>query len=167
LAGGCAERPRAPALTNDPVYQDDAEGLRFAAPEGWTMHVRSRPAAGPDAHERLLVGYRRVRAERPAQFEVSRADLPESADLVAHLTGGGARKDWRPAKPPEPVEVGGRPGRRISLAGRVGGEALAREVVAVRRGGRVYFFAVTTAPGDAGARDEARRAVASVRWKDG
>ena len=40
-AAGCSDRPRAPRLSNDPVYQNDAIGLRFLAPEGWTIVSRA------------------------------------------------------------------------------------------------------------------------------
>ena len=34
LAAGCADRPKAPPLVTEAVYQNDAIGLRFLTPEG-------------------------------------------------------------------------------------------------------------------------------------
>jgi hypothetical protein len=165
-AAGCTERPHAPALRNEAVYQNAQEGFRFLPPEGWPMHTRTNLPSGPLTKEHVLVAYRNVQpgSPRPAAFEVSCADLPESADLTAHLSAG--KGNWRAVKPPEPVAAGNAAGVRITLAGRVGNDALQKEVVAVRRGGRVYFFTLIAAPTDTAARAQARQAVGSLMWKD-
>ena len=168
LAGaGCNSRPRAPALRPEAVYQNEQEGFRFLAPEGWDVFARTALPPGPVPKEKLLIGYRKPSQEpRPATFEVSCADLPESADLTAHQAGPAtAPHPWRPNKPAEPLSVGDVPATRITLAQGSGPAALTREVVAVRRGGRVYFFSLTAAANDTASRDQARRAVASVVWR--
>jgi hypothetical protein len=169
LAAGCADKPRAPALRNEAVYQNIQEGFRFLVPEGWAMHTRANLPPGPLEKEHILVAYQRrsAGAGRPAAFEVSCADLPESADLAAHVAASGPGKDgWRAARPPEPVAAGNVQGVRVTLAGRAGNEGTQREVVAVRRGGRVYFFTLLAAPADTAARDQARQAVGSLLWKE-
>lgn len=162
-------KPQAPALRNEPVYQNAQEGFRFLAPDGWTMHSRADLPSGPVEKERRLVAFRSLRSgsSQPASFEVSCADLSETADLAAHLTGGGGGKDdLRVIKPPEPASVGNAPGVRITLAGRPGNEVLHKDVVAVSRGGRVYFFTLVVAPNDTTSHERARQAVASLMWKE-
>ena len=166
LAAGCTQRPHAPVLRNEAVYQNAQEGFRFLPPEGWAMHTRTNLPPGPLDKEHVLVAYRKIQpgASRPAAFEVSCADLPESADLTAHLSAGKGK--WRAVKPPEPVSAGNAQGVRITLTGRAGNEPVQKEVVAVRRGGRVYFFALIAAPNDTAAREPARQAVGSLLWKE-
>src|SRR5688572_22928786 len=42
LALGCSsDRPKAPPLTNEAVYQNDKIGLRFLTPEGWKVTART------------------------------------------------------------------------------------------------------------------------------
>src|SRR5437762_3502646 len=82
---GCGSQPHAPSLQHEPVYQNSAEGFRFLAPENWALHAKSALPAGKFEKERLLVGYRRQPPEKPALLEVSRADLPESIDLMDHM----------------------------------------------------------------------------------
>jgi hypothetical protein len=165
LLAGCGARPRAPALQSGPLYQNEREGFRFLAPEGWVQRARAELPAGPFEREELLVAYSRV-SDRPASFEVSLADLPEGADLRKFLTAApseGVR--WRAKGAPEPVTVNGVSAKRFALAGGAGKGEQVKEVVAFRRGGRVYFFAGVFAAGDPATRDEVRRAVNTVVWK--
>jgi hypothetical protein len=64
------------------------------------------------------------------------------------------------------VAAGNTQGVRVTLAGRAGNEGTQRDVVAVRRGGRVYFFTLLAAPADTTARDQTRQAVGSLLWKE-
>src|SRR5262245_64118678 len=73
---GCAPRPRAPALLDEPVYQNEREGFRFLVPEGWKQYARSEAPPGKGERERLLVLYRRLTPGPEATLEVTRADLP-------------------------------------------------------------------------------------------
>ena len=94
------------------------------------------------------------------------ADLPEGADLPKFLTAApseGVR--WRAKGAPESVTVNGVAATRFALAGGAGRDEQVKEVVAFRRGGRVYFFAGLFAAGDTATRDEVRRAVNSIVWK--
>jgi hypothetical protein len=165
LLCGCDGRPRAPALQSGPLYQNEREGFRFLAPDGWVQRARAELPPGHYEKPELLVAYTRV-TDRPAEFEVSLADLPEGADLQKFLTGmptEGVR--WQAKGPPEALTVNGVPATRFPLAGGAGKAAQEREVVAFRRGGRVYFFAGTFPAGDRATRDDVRRAVNSIVWK--
>jgi hypothetical protein len=162
---GCGSHPRAPALQSGPLYQNEREGFRFLAPEGWVQRARADLPAGPFGKEELLVAYARV-TDRPASLEVSLADLPEAADLRKFLTAapsGGVK--WQAKAMSESIVVNGVPASRFTLSGGAGKDTTVKEVVAVRRGGRVYFFAGIFAAGDTATRDEVRRSVQTVVWK--
>lgn len=164
LAGGCGRGPRAPVLRNDPVYQNATEGFRFLVPPDWTQQARSNAPAGPAPTDRLLVRYERRSETTPAVLEVSMIDLPPATDLRAYLTGpSSARPGWTVARPPEAVKVGDRDGERFLFAS-AADRPLTKEVVTVRRGARVYFFTALYAPTDDAARDDIRRALATLQW---
>jgi hypothetical protein len=166
LLAGCRPRPRAPALYDAPVYQNDTEGFRFVVPEGWSQYARSDVPPGKLDKERLLVQYRRMKSAKEATLEVSAADLPPSADLADYLAGPAfGVKDWKLKPPPEPVEVNGVAGTRYDFTGRVGKDDMTREVVAFRRGERVYFFTTLFFTQDATAQEQSRRAVSRILWK--
>jgi hypothetical protein len=165
LLVGCGATPRAPALQSGPLYQSEREGFRFLAPEGWIQRARAELPAGPFEKEELLVAYGRL-TDRPASFEVSLADLPEGADLRKFLTAVPSEGvQWRAKGAPGPVTVNGVAATRFTLAGGAGKAEQLKEVVAFRRGGRVYFFAGIFPAGDTATRDEVRRAVNTVVWK--
>jgi hypothetical protein len=166
VLAGCGPRPRAPALEDNPVYVNDAGGFRFVVPEGWHQFARSELPPGKLDRERLLVQYRRLDPERQATLEVSAADLPASVNLTDYLADASyGAKAWRPQGKPEPVEGAGVPGTRYDFSARVGKNDLAREVIAFRRGERVYFFTVVYAARDDTAREQFRRSVARILWK--
>jgi hypothetical protein len=165
LLPGCSRRPHAPALGDDPVYQNSREGFRFLAPEGWVQRARAEIPPGKAEKERLLVEYQRVGGGKLALLEVSLADLPPSTDLITYLAGpaDGVEK-WRSVGRPENLEIEGVEATRMTFSGRVGKEDMTREVVAFRRGERVYFFVGLFTATDGKARDELRRAVGSTIW---
>lgn len=170
LPSGCHERPRAPVLRDDPVYQNDREGIRFLAPDGWGQTLRGEVPRGKVEKERTLVDYRRPiegpTPERPASLRVSLVDLPPSTDLAAFLAKRAySIARWRLAGPVEEATVGTLSGQRYYFLGQSDRGELAREVVAVRRGERVYFFTAVFEPKDTEVRDQLRRVVASVIWK--
>ena len=163
---GCGRRPKAPALENEPVYENPAEGFRFMTPDGWTEHAKSEAPPGPADQPRLLVDYVRWNGDIPALLEVSMADVPESADLVHYVDGPSfSARSWRLTAQPQHIEVNGVPATRYVLVNRERQQQRAKEVVAVRRGGRVYFFTGVFDAADAAARDEIRRAVLSIVWE--
>jgi hypothetical protein len=145
---------------------NDREGFRFVVPEGWHQAARSEPPPGKLDQERVLVQYRQLDPEHPATFEVSAADLPAATDLAAYLAGPGyGAREWRLRGVPENLEVGGVPGTRYDFAARVDKDDLAREVVAFRRGERVYFFTAVFLAKDGTAREQFRRSVDRILWK--
>jgi hypothetical protein len=166
VPAGCHHGPRAPALDDSPVYQNDQAGFRFLVPEGWSQSARSELPPGKLDKERLLVQYRRTASSKEATFEVSAADLGPSADLADYLAAPALGvKDWKLKPPPEDLEVSGVRGTRYNFAGRMGKEDVTREVVAFRRGERLYFFTTVFASKDTTAQEQARRAVSRLLWK--
>lgn len=167
LSAGCADRPSAPPLVNEAVYQNAAAGVRFLAPDGWQMLTRAELPPGPLAKPVVLVSYMEPRGEKPGELELVAADLPEGDDLGAFLAGyriGGEK--WAAPPAAEPVSVGGADGTRYTFTRGKKKDEYRREVTAVRRGGRVLFFAVTYAASDPAHRDQARKSVESVTWTD-
>jgi hypothetical protein len=164
-ACGCAERPKAPPLVNDTVYQNDKLGLRFLAPDGWSLVTRTDLPSSPLPKPIILVAYHLSKGESFSELEVLAADLAEGADLgqflIEHRIGPAV---WTLKPPPEAVTVNGVDATRLVLTRQKGKTEMRREATAFRRGGRVYFFIVTFAAGDAAARDAARQSVQSVDW---
>jgi len=167
LQAGCGERPRAPVLRDEPVYQNDREGFRFLTPTGWTQDARAAIPPGKATKERPLVDYRRAAGIRGASFRVSLIDLDPSADLAAYLTGPSyGAKSWRQAGTSEEVAAGNVPGVCYTFRTGTGKAETVKEVIAVRRGERVYLFTALFAPKDTEVREELHRVVASVIWKN-
>jgi hypothetical protein len=167
LIVGCNSRPRAPALVTDSVYQNDQEGFRFEVPDGWIIHAKTTlPSGVPVTKEKMLVAYRRPHPKRMAVMEVACVDLPEDADLTLQLIGKRTDADaWKQSAQPDAASVGDLPGKRFYFSKMGRDYQLNKEVVAVRRGGRFYFFVLVATPEDLTARDEIRRVIAGVTWK--
>jgi len=165
LTCGCREQPKAPPLVNDTVYQNNKLGLRFLAPEGWSIVSRAElPSALPKPT--ILIAYQQGKGESAAELEVLAADLADNADLgqflIEHRIGAAA---WAIKSSPEPVTINGAEAMRIVLTRTdKGKKEVRREATAFRRGGRIYFFMITFASGDGLARDAARQSVESVTW---
>lgn len=166
VAAGCETKPRAPVMSDDPVYQNDQLGLRFTVPEGWTQYANSMIPPGPQSKARLVVAYRSTQF-RGAAFEVSIIDLPANADLRAMASEPShGVKDWTSVGEPEPINSGSRKGQRFRFSGIASGDALIKEVSAFRGGDRVACFTLLADQGDTGARSAARRAVESASWRE-
>lgn len=159
----CAPRPSAPALEESPFYHNKQEGFRFEAPDGWKMTARGEYPTGRTETERLLVEFRRLKGDTPATLLVSMVDLPEADDLVAYLRKNQLVRQWK-LTPAESLELGGRTGERFIFQGTQGKAEMVQEVVAVRRGGRIYLFTGIYRGGDNKARGQIRGAVGSVTW---
>lgn len=164
-ACGCAERPKAPPLVNDTVYQNDRIGLRFLAPDGWSLATRSDPPSSQLPKPVILVAYQLVKGESFSELQVLAADLPEDSDyasfLIEHRIGAAG---WTLKPPAETISINGVEATRHTMARQEKRAEMRREATAFRRGGRVYFFIVTFASGDSAARDAARQSVLSVNW---
>ncbi len=164
LSLGCRARPKAPALTDEPVFQSD-EGFRFLVPEGWIMSARSRVPSGPVEKEAVLVQYHRREADREAMLEVSMMDLPEETNLAKYLSNPTySRSDWKLSGSPQGTEAGRRTGTRYRFVSHGKGGELVREVTAFRQDQRVYFFTVLYPPKDTSAAEQANRAIHSLVW---
>lgn len=162
----CSSEPRAPALRNDPVFEDSREGIRFLAPDSWVQKVRGSVPPGAATQERALVEYQRAGGTQGASFRLSLIDLPESENLSAYLARPSfSVENWKPLVKPEEVPIGSAKGQRFLFGGRLGRTEMVKEVVAVRRGNRTYFFTSLYEPRDPQARDEIRGILQSVVWK--
>jgi hypothetical protein len=166
LCTGCSSRPRAPALENEPVYENKRAGFRFVAPEGWVQHAKADLPPGKLEKECLLVNYETPIRGKMAFLEVSLADLPESTDLASYLADSsyGVGR-WRPAGAPENVTVHGVPAVRYSYTARQGKDQLTKEVVVFRRSDRVYFFTGVYPSSNSQSRDQVREAAMSTIWE--
>jgi hypothetical protein len=167
---GCRWRPSAPPLRQgEAVYQNPQEGFHFRTPPGWREHTRSEGPAGPVPAERTLVKYKHVGAgKNPAFLRVSMVDVPAARGLTEVLgeqAQSRDRREWPEASAPRDEQLNGLPAARVVLTGYAGREKMVRETVAVRRGGRVFFFTGTFPAADAAARAQAAEAVQSVVWE--
>ena len=116
--------------------------------------------------EALLVEYKLLNADRPAALRLTLMDLPEAAPVESYLAAAlPSAEGWQRAGKTEPVEVQGRQGTRITFTLRQDKGQTIREVVAFRRGERVYFFTGVFDTSDTNARQQIRRVVESVEWK--
>src|SRR5262245_10220536 len=86
LMQGCDSRPRAPALTDDPVYVNMQEGFRFVAPEGWHIQGRGEFPSQEVTKERMLVEYRQRREGKELSLLVSMVDVPPGTPVVEYVT---------------------------------------------------------------------------------
>ena len=158
-------RPRAPSLSDDPVFQSKSEGFRFVAPPGWSMRSRAEVPPGTSQQERLLVEYKRLTADKPASLEVSLIDLPEGTSLASALkTRQPPDGELVRQTPVEEFTVDGVPAVRIAFQVRVDKEKMVSEVVAVRRGERVYFFTGFYPADDNRAKEQVRGGIDSIVW---
>jgi hypothetical protein len=165
LLSACSDRPKAPPLTQESVYQNDAIGLRFLVPAGWIMQSRAVLPSG-NLHKPIVVVTYQGGGERPAEFRLVVAEVPENADLPQYLAAHPVGADkWPPQAPVEPVTINETQASRFVLTRTQGKQEMRREVTAFRRGERVYFFLVDFAATDGGSRDAVRTAINSVTWK--
>lgn len=164
ILAGCSAEPQAPALRDGPVYLNDSAGFRFLVPQGWKQVANSQLPESLEA-EFLLVRYRLSTSPRGAVFETLCLPTADDAAITAHHAGPshGAR-EWRPlpngpGKPAPPANT-----RRFTAT--IGGEQLVKEVTSVARANRVISFLGIYSDSDSAAREEIRRAVASLQWQD-
>jgi hypothetical protein len=162
---GCEGRPSAPPLQEGRVYRNDREGFRFFAPEGWPQRARGEAPRGKLDSERLLTEYKCMTCARPATLVVSVAEIPAGTSLSDYVTRTTLKGEkWQLRGAAEHFKINEEPAVRIVYTQRVGKDEMVREVVAFRRGARVYLFKGFYADSDAKSRKEIRGAVDSVVW---
>lgn len=162
---GCEAKPRAPALTDDPVYQNDQYGLRLLAPERWKQIANAVVPPGQHDKPMQIVGYQSPQMD--AAFEIFVAEVPGSIDLQSlAIQPSHGVAEWKSAGAAEPMTVGNVPAMRYRFRGLLGTVSQTKDVVAVRRGDRVFLFILLAAARDTVAVDAARLSIGSVTWRD-
>src|SRR5687768_14028833 len=100
---GCDSPPRAPAISDEPVYQNDDEGLRFLAPAGWSQRGKAYLPPGKLGKERILVAYRQLSEALVATLEVTACDREKASDIEALLSAPAfGIRHWPRQGDPEP-----------------------------------------------------------------
>jgi hypothetical protein len=129
------------------------------------MRARAELPPGTTSQERLLVEYKRLTSDKPASLEVSRIDLPESTSLNAAMkTRQPSEGELVRKSAAEDLTIDQVPALRVTFTERVDRQLMISEVVAVRRGERVYFFSGFFPAEDARAREQVRGAIDSIVW---
>jgi hypothetical protein len=163
---GCDSQPSAPALEDSPVYHNKQEGFRFLVPEGWTQNASALLPPGQLEGENFLVRYRMKTPEQGATLQILCFDDSDGADLREHHAGPSFRvQRWKPDQPGETIDVNGVKAERHAYTAVMDGRRMMKEVVCFRRGNRVYSFVALFYATDDKAREQVRRAVASVIWE--
>lgn len=165
-AAACnSQRPSAPPLQDAPYYDNPTEGFRFFPPEGWKERARGNVPPGAVDAEHMLVEYRSVTTRQPAAIRVSVADVSTDMPLAEYVEKHNIdAKQWQLTAPFDKFPINGVEAVRADYRRGSGKEQLAKEVVAFRRGKRVYFFVAMYAANDAKVRKDLRRAVDSIVW---
>jgi len=158
MLGGCGKGPRAPGLEDGPVFVDAREGLRFLVPQKWVQTARGVMPPGRLEQERMIVDYKITGTAKPASFRVTCIDLADGANIPKYVVKE-APSGWHMKGPPKAIEVHGMLATRTALTGP---DQYAREVVAFRRGERVYLFTGIWAASDHSAREQIEHAIESV-----
>jgi hypothetical protein len=165
LIRGCDSRPRAPALSDEPVYVNMQEGFRFVAPEGWHIQGRGEFPQEEVTKERMLVEYRQRREGKELSLLVSMVDVAPGTPVVDYVTKRlYPRGGWKLLSF-EPIRAGSLPAERLVLGAQIDKDDIIREIVAVRRNNRVYFFSGSFPAKDSKGRDEIRKAISSLTWE--
>lgn len=160
---GCDTKPRAPALSDSPVYQNKREGIRFLVPDGWTQSASSDlpPRIEGDV---LLVRYKMKTPGQSASVEIRCFDEDEPTDLSNyHAEPSHAVAKWKLVNE-ESIEINEANAKRLAYIGVMRGKRMTKEVVAFRRDDRVYSFLGLFWSSDEKARQQLRRAIDSVIW---
>ena len=166
LLGGCQETPRAPALANETVYQNDTIGLVFVTPEGWSLYAKTSLPPGALNRPIRLTAYTRSVDKFHAEFELYAVDVPPSQDVLEYLGTHKIGPDtWTPKGKPTPETINGVPATRSILAGVKVSTKMRREIIAFPRGDRQFLIVFTHHDADTQSRDQAQKAIESIKWK--
>jgi hypothetical protein len=151
------------------VFVDRQVWLQFTPPELWAMQARSTRAPSTSMPERMVVKYKRHPALDSAWLRVSVADVPEDQPLADLLKKRRLPEpSWKVRTPVEDrLTVAGLPAARITFGGpynpdEKGARDFTSEVVAVRRGPQVFYFAGTYVTADPKGLKRIRTAIDSV-----
>ncbi|HZU36061.1 MAG TPA: hypothetical protein VFA18_09140 [Gemmataceae bacterium] len=163
---GCSRGPVAPALEDGPEFRDAQEGFRFLVPEHWTQYAHAAVPPGRLTDERMIVEYNLQAVAKPASFGVTCVDLDPSTDIAkyvaSHVPGGAS---WKLKAPSKPCEIQGVPAEKMTFVSHPpGADELTRDIVAFRRGQRVYLFTGVYATSDKEAREQVQQAMDSILW---
>jgi hypothetical protein len=166
LLNGCDSAPRAPELVDSPVYQNKSEGFRFRVPDGWKQTARSNLPPGQFEGENFLVRYLVQSPAGGSTLQVLCLTDPDgTVNLAEHnaIPSFGV-ENWSRKGAADAIEVGGMAAERMQYQGTLGGKAIHKEVLCVRRGERVYSFVGLYFDGDEKAQLAIRRALDSLLW---
>ncbi len=157
-----------PMLKSDgPEFHDTQVGLRFTAPKRWSMQARTTEA--PQAHERdrVLVKYKRILPNLPAAwFRVHVVDTPPDKPIEQIVAERNPGNDWKTKGEVEKLTVAGQPAARILYGGIYEQFPSLREMVAVRRGGQVFYFVSTYRVADRNAEETTRQLLTTVLFEN-
>ena len=167
LQVGCGSgRPKAPALSDAPIYQNRREGFKFLVPDGWVQSASSVLPKGKLEGETLLVQYKIRSPEPGAYLEILCFDAPAGKDLHKYHAGEShGSRSWNSIADAEQIEVSGTKGDRFAYKATVSNKSMTKEVVVFRKGDRVYSFIGLFWSTDTKAQQQIRRAVTSTIWK--
>jgi hypothetical protein len=168
---------RPEAVPGEPLWKHDEDlftdrqiGLQFTPPGNWSMQARSLESPREHRPERMVVKFKRlIPGLEVAWLRVSVADAPDDRTPAELLkTRKPPEPDWTVKKGIEDgLTVDGRAAARITFGGRLetddkGDREFVCEVVAVRRGPQVFYFAGTYTPSDPTGQKRVRTAVNSA-----
>lgn len=167
LAIGCKdETPRAPALRDSPVYQNESAGLRFLVPERWRQAANSNLPEGPLEREVQLARYNVNTSAAAASLEILCMTTDDTFNAVEYHSGPSfGITEWKLIEKPQTVTLGAEEGSQMLLEGEVGGDVYEKEVTTIRRGNRTFHFIGLYSQEDHNARQQIQRAIQSVAWK--
>jgi len=153
-----------PLLVSDQKEFHDAQlGLRFTPPPKWSMQLQTTEATGDHRPDRMVVKYKRVLPKLSAAwFRVEVADAPAGEDVGESLAKRQAGKDWKSKGDVSTTTVSGLPAAKILYGGTYDGFPSLREIVAVRRGGQVFYFVSTYQFADKQAQEQTRQTLQTV-----
>lgn len=164
---GCQRGPVAPELRNSPVYNNSREGFRFLVPEGWTISASANIPSGDLETDLFLVQYNVRTLGSDGQVHViCFQDKQKDIDLAQYHTkpAFGIQK-WSLKEGPTKETIHGKEGTWLYYTGRNKGPKMGQDVLAFRKGDRVYSFVGLCEASDNVARQSIHRAFASVIWK--
>ena len=165
---GCdrAPRPQAPAIRNSPVFQSPSGGFRFLVPERWRQSANASIPPGPIDRPLMLTRYQVATTSKGASLEVLVMDSDDTTDFLEYHRGPSfGIREWAVEESPSSVTIDGADGTQMFLSGQLQGIHLGKEIVVFQRGNRSFHFIGLFSKKDLNARQQIRRAIESLVWK--